>query len=356
MKIRSFALALGVLGVALAIGSPEASAADRFPDASWKRLDPAAAGWSSEKLAKAEAWSRLIHSSAVMVVHRGAVVAEWGDTAAKTPLSSVRNSLLSGLVGNAVERGQIKLAQSIGGLGIDDHEPQLTEEQKTATVRDLLTSRSGIYHAAVFENQELSVRRPPRFSNKPGEFWHYNNWDFNALGTIYERTVGMSIFDSFEREIARPIGMQDYRSSDGDHLTGLASTHAAHSIRMSARDLARFALLYLRKGHWQDRQIVPARWIEESTQALSNSGFGPGYGYLWWTGYAHQSIRLPEGSFFAAGSGGQYAFVIPAYDLVVIHRAAHNELSGPTLRDMGRLLWLLFDAAGYPDIGPPPNS
>jgi CubicO group peptidase (beta-lactamase class C family) len=355
MNFPNVGVALAALCVSLALGSAEALANDnRFPEANWERLDPAASGWSSEKLAKAEAWSRVIHSSAVMVVHRGAVVAEWGDTAAKTPLASVRNSLLSALIGNAVERGQINLAQPIGALGIDDNDPALTEEEKTAMVGDLLKARSGIYHAALFETQEMSVRRPPGFSNKPGEFWYYNNWDFNALGAIYERAVRMSIFDSFEREIARPIGMQDYRSSDGDHLTGVASIHAAYPIRMSARDLARFALLYLRKGRWQDRQIVPSRWIEESTRAWSNSGFGPGYGYMWWTGFPHGSIKLPEGSFFAAGTGGQFAFVIPAYDLVVVHRAAHNELSSPTLRDMGRLLWFLFDAGGYSDIGPTP--
>ena len=59
-----------------------------------------------------------------MVVHHGAVVAEWGDIAAKTPLASVRKSLLSALIGNAVERGEIELSQPIGALGIDDKSPR----------------------------------------------------------------------------------------------------------------------------------------------------------------------------------------------------------------------------------------
>ena len=86
-----------------------------------------------------------------MVVHHGAVVAEWGDTSARTPLASVRKSLLSALIGIAVERGEIDLSQPIGALGIDDNEPSLTAEEKSATVRDLLMSRSGIYHAALYE-------------------------------------------------------------------------------------------------------------------------------------------------------------------------------------------------------------
>src|SRR5215469_1118335 len=96
---------------------------DHFPEGDWDHVEPNVAGWSREKLAKAEAWSRLIGSTAVMVLHRGAVVAQWGDTAAKTPLASLRKSVLNALIGNAVERGQMNLAQPIGALGIDDNEP-----------------------------------------------------------------------------------------------------------------------------------------------------------------------------------------------------------------------------------------
>jgi CubicO group peptidase (beta-lactamase class C family) len=197
--------------------------------------------------------------------------------------------------------------------------------------------------------------RPPRFSHKPGTFWYYNNWDFNALGAIYEHAQPSSIYDAFEREIARPIGMQDYRPSDGQYVTGAASVYPAYTFTMSARDLARFALLYLNRGRWRDRQIIPAQWVEESTRAYSQSDFGPGYGYLWWVGFLDDSmapaVKVPQGTFFAAGAGGQFAFVMPAYDLVVIHRAPHRPEGGPNIREIGRLLWLVLDAAGLPDIG-----
>jgi CubicO group peptidase (beta-lactamase class C family) len=357
MKLHPLRMAVGALCALLIFGGAAEvrAAADRFPAAGWEEVDPDAAGWSRDKLAKAQAWSQQIGSTAVMVVHRGAVVAQWGDTVAKTPLASVRKSLLSALIGNAVERGQINLNRTIGALGIDDNEPSLTPEEKTATVRDLLQARSGIYHAALYETRGMAASRPPRHSRKPGTFWYYNNWDFNTLGTIYERAARSSIFDAFEREIARPIGMQDYSPSDGEYVTGAASVHAAYPFRMSARDLARFALLYLRNGRWQDRQVIPARWIEESAQAYSRAEWGGGYGYMWWVGSintgAAPSVVLPPGSFFALGAGGQYAFVIPAYDLVVVHRALHRE-GGPGFREIARLLWLLFDAAGFPDLGP----
>src|SRR5207302_11088921 len=86
----------------LLLGLAPAAGAERFPGAQWERVAPEAGGWSREKLAKAEDWSRVLRSSAVMVVHHGAVVAEWGDVAAKTQLASVRKSLLSALIGNAV--------------------------------------------------------------------------------------------------------------------------------------------------------------------------------------------------------------------------------------------------------------
>lgn len=330
---------------------------NRFPGSEWDRTDPAAVGWSSDTLRQAEALSKTIGSTAVMVIHRGAVVAEWGDTAAKTPLASVRKSLLSALIGNAVARGEIDLKKTIGELGIDDNEPSLSPEEKTATVRELLEARSGVYHAALFETASMAAQRPPRHSHPPGTFWYYNNWDFNTLGTIYEHATRHSIFDAFATEIAGPIGMQDYRPADGAYVTGAASVYPAYPFDMSARDLARFALLYLHNGAWRDRQVVPAEWVAESTKAYSQTdfgGLGGGYGYLWWIGFVDNLVvpvvKLPAGTFFALGYGGQFAFVIPAYDLVVVHR--HDEEHGPNLRQMGRLLWLVLDAGHFPDIGP----
>jgi len=338
----------GLLGSARA-----AEIADRFPGAEWEHVAPAAIGWSSDQLKAAEEWSGKIGSSAVIVVHHGAIVAEWGDTARKTPLASVRKSLLSALYGIAVERGEINLNQNLAQLGIDDNEPSLTSEEKAATVRDLLQARSGVYHAALYETAGMAARRPPRFSHKPGTFWYYNNWDFNTLGAIYEHATKHSIFDAFDSEIARPIGMQDYKPSDGAYITGADSVYPAYPFDMSARDLARFALLYLHSGKWRDTQLVPAAWVADSTKAYSQSNFGPGYGYLWWTGFFGNviapSVKLPEGTFFAWGAGGQFAFVMPAFDLVVIHRAPHH--SDIDLRPVGRLLWLVLDAGHFPEIG-----
>jgi CubicO group peptidase (beta-lactamase class C family) len=100
-----------------------------------------------------------------------------------------------------------------------------------------------------------------------GTFWFYNNWDFNVLGTIFEKKTGMKIGEAFYKRIALPIGMQDFRPEDVYYLGGTVSVHSAYHFEMTARDLARFGLLYLRQGRWNNLQIVPESWIEKSTHA-----------------------------------------------------------------------------------------
>jgi len=356
MYFRCIAFALFL--VCALVQSDDVAAKDHFPGAEWERVAPVEFDWSEAGLARARAFSDEIRSSAVMVVQHGKMVAEWGNTAKRTELTSVRKSLLSALIGMAVTEQRIKLDSTVGELGIDDNPPSLTEVEKGATVRQLLQARSGIYHSALYETPSMAAQRPPRGSHTPGTFWYYNNWDFNALGSIYERATGIGIFEALDQQIARPIGMQDYRPKDGVYFRGKDSIHPAYPIRMSARDLARFGLLYLRKGNWAGKQVVPRDWVEESTRSYSSSGSGSGYGYLWWTGFLDDAfaptVRPPEDTFSAQGAGGQYAFVIPSLDLVVVHRMDRdfvNSVPEPSTRSIGRLLWLILKASGY-DPGP----
>jgi CubicO group peptidase (beta-lactamase class C family) len=340
-------------------------AAERFPGQDWNRVAPDSQGWSADGLARARAWSQRVGpTAAVMIVHRGAVVAEWGDTTTKSNLHSVRKSLLSALIGIAVSEGKLDLAATLDQLGIDDNAPALTPAEKAASVHDLLKARSGVYHPALYETPQMAASRPPRGTHPPGTFWYYNNWDFNALGTIYEQATGDSIFTAFDRRIARPIGMQDYQPVDGEYVTGKDSIHRAYPIRMSARDLARFALLYLRKGEWNGQRIVSADWVAASAEGYSAASFGSRYGYMWWVDFIDigttPTVKLPPGSYSAQGFLGQYAFIIPAFDLVIVHRINSDRLTGdayatgqvPGLRGFARLLWLILSAAGAVDIGP----
>jgi CubicO group peptidase (beta-lactamase class C family) len=295
-----------------------------LPSAEWKRLaEPEQAGWSGENLAKIRDSLEQIGSTSAMIVQHGVVVAAWGDIAHRSNLHSCRKSLLNALIGIAVADGKINLDDTLAKLGIDDKKPSLTEEEKQATVRELLEARSGVYHPTVYETLGMEEKKPPRGSHAPGTFWYYNNWDFNTLGYIYEQATGKKIFDAFSREIAQPIGMQDFRVHDGHYFTGSDTRFPAYPFEMSARDLARFALLYLRGGKWNGTQVVPEDWVKASTHPYSDSESG-GYGYLWWTGDsasgAPQEIVFPKGSFWAEGSLGQYAVVVPSLDLIVVNR------------------------------------
>jgi len=294
------------------------------PGVEWKHLaSPDQAGWSLQKLANIRDYIEQMGSTSAMIVQHGAVVAAWGDIAGRSNLHSCRKSLLNSLIGIAVAEGKINLNDTLEKLSIDDNKPSLTAEEKQATVRDLLEARSGVYHPTVYETKGMMEQKPPRGSHAPGTFWYYNNWDFNTLGYFYEKATGTKIFDAFYREIAQPIGMQDYKPRDGHYITSADTRFPAYPIDMSARDFARFALLYLHGGKWNTTQVVPEDWVKESTRPYSDSESG-GYGYLWWTGDAAsgkpQAISFPKGSSWAEGHLGQYAVVVPSLDLIIVNR------------------------------------
>jgi CubicO group peptidase (beta-lactamase class C family) len=282
-------------------------------------------------------------------MQRSVVVAAWGDIAHRSNLHSSRKSLLDSLIGIAVAEGKINLDDTLEKLGIDDKKPSLTAAEKQATVRELLEARSGVYHHAAYETTGMKEQRPPRGSHAHGTFWYYNNWDFNTLGHIYEQATGARIFDAFYREIAQPIGMQDFRPRDGHYVTDPDSRYPAYLFNLSARDFARFALLYLRGGRWNGVQVVSEDWVKASTEPYSDAPSG-GYGYLWWTGDAASgappAIPFPPGSFWAEGHLGQYAVVVPSLDLVIVNRV-DGDMTKRTVskREMSRLVQMIVAAA-----------
>src|SRR5262249_49301179 len=119
--------------------------------------------------------------------------------------------------------------------------------------------------------------------------------------------------------------------------------------RMTARDMARFGLLYLRGGQWQGRSIVPREWVEESTRSYSDIGQAGGYGYLWWVapnGGPHFTSAYFTGRVYSArGAGGHYIVVVPYLDLVVVHRV-NTDIQGREVSNsqFGHLIQLIIDA------------
>ncbi len=326
-------------------------AADRntFPGAEWTvAASPDSIGWSSAKLDEAEVYAATIQTAAVMVVHHGIVVRQWGGVDKPYPCHSMRKSFLSGLIGVYVDKGVIDMTSTMADLGIDDT-PPLTEAEKSATVADLITARSGIYHAAAYSPDSMAANLPARGSHAPGTFWYYNNWDFNTLGTIFRQETDQDIYEDFDEQFAKPLGMQDYRVKLQQYLLEDVSIHPAYTFRVSARDLARFGLLYARGGNWNGRQIVSEEWVRESVRPHSQGPYG-GYGYMWWTTRADNEvmfdIRLENGAFAATGSNGHRVFVLPKADIVIVHRV-NTSLGNQAVSDseLKTLMDLILSAA-----------
>ncbi len=306
------------------------------PAGPWQQYaSPADAGFARAPLRRARALADSVGSAAVMAVYRGRVVLAWGDVRRELEVHSVRKSLVSALYGSAVADGRVDLDATLGGLGIDDAVHPLTAEEKRATVRDVISARSGVYLPAAYAPDSQDEERPERGSHDPGTFWFYNNWDFNVAGVIYERQTGEDLYRSFADRIAKPIGMEDYTPADGFRvLEPRRSEHAAQTFRMSTRDLARFGLLMLHDGMWHGRRVLPEGWVDSSTARISEAIGGSGYGYMWWT-FAPGDLPKDQypvlgrfALFQARGSGGQGVWIIPALDLVVVHRGDTDHGSG----------------------------
>jgi CubicO group peptidase (beta-lactamase class C family) len=347
-------------GPAAATGTGSGPVAATSPSGPWRQYaTPAEAGFDSTALAAVCDYADSVQSSALMAVYRGHVVLACGDVDRKLEAHSVRKSMLSALYGTAVAPGEIDLDATLDQLGIDD-DAGLTELEKSAAVRDIISARGGVYLPAAYASSDQDENRPERGSHPPGSHWFYNNWDFNVAGVIYEQATGEDLYEAFDRRIAEPLGMEDYEPEDGFRVyEPTASRHPAHTFRVSARDLARVGQLYLQEGRWGDRQILSPEWIRESTSPVSDFGSGRGYGYMWWT-YAAGSVS-PEtypaladhDSYMARGTGGQAVWVIPDADLVIVHRADtdHGRSVG------GRDAWTMADRivgarVGMPDSEP----
>ena len=290
--------------------------AEEFPGEKWTFKKPQDMGWSAEKLKAAKASWDKNGGTAFMVIDRGFAVISWGDTEKKVNCHSVRKSFLSALYG--IYPDKLKTSETLKDLNLREKSP-LTETEKKATVADLLKARSGVYLPAAYETDRMKEKRPKRGSHEPGKFWYYNNWDFNALGSIFEHRTKEKIFSAFERKIARPLNMS-FKAADGKYVKDKASLHSAYPFYMSASDRARFGLLFMRNGKWKDKQIIPEKWITESTASYSKAGTGIGYGYMWWvsTGQWHLGNKIKGKAYSARGVWGQYIVVLPEHELVIV--------------------------------------
>lgn len=326
------------------------TSSSRFPDDYWMRFkDVKEAGFDPAKLEAARiTWERL-PSSAFLVIADGAVVAAWGDVGRRFMCHSVRKSFLSALCGIYWDQGKIELNKTLADLGIDDDPDPLLETEKQARILDLLKARSGVFHPAAYAGRTDSR---PRGSEGPGRFFAYNNWDFNTSAAILTQETGEDIFEAFDKYFGHPLKMEDWRVSDGYyHYERDKSKYPAYPFRMSARDTARFGLLFSRNGMWKDNQILSEHWIKRSSALYSIDNKIFGYGFYWWISLEPRFAKY--GMYSAQGVGNQMIAVLPKIDMVIVNRANTYEGEGTPRLKLLDLIEEVLEARTGPSVANP---
>ena len=291
------------------------------------------------------------NSSAFLIIHRGRLETEWYFDGAKPEdrvgSASAAKSFTSALVGIAMEEGYLPGT----GTTLADWFPEWTRGDPSGnlamvTLADLLTMRSGLpwnrdlqvaMHQAPGYLEFIQQQAPEA---PPGIRFLYSGFDPILISAIMRRATGQWLADYAQKKLFKPIGIRG-ATWNGDPK-GL--TNGGSLINMTARDYARFGLLYLREGRWMDKQVVPAAWVQKSTPNQFDGW--PWYGYYWWhlqEEVENSDARL-QGCYFAAGAGGQHIIILPALDTVIVRLGTEPKLSPSGGKFVPELCRLLVDS------------
>ncbi len=280
-----------------------------------------------------------LETTGMIILKNGKILYEYGDIKEISYIASCRKSVLSILYGKYVENGTIDLDQTIGDIGIDE-DKGLLDIEKMATVENIITARSGVFYKPVNKGyDEKNILK--RGSVKPGEYFVYNNWDFNVAGYILEKKSNNNIYQEIEDQLAVPLGFQDWNiKNQKKKYKKSRSRYPAYHIYISTRDMAKIGQLMLNKGEWHSKQMVSKDWIEKITSTVTpvevvnkrygrdrSSPFQFSYGYMWWLVDNFRHHPDFEGAYSATGYGGQFITVIPKLDMVIAHKTKLNLLN-----------------------------
>ena len=325
--------------------SAQAQTAPDFPAVDWQLVKPEAEGYSSAKFDALKQWLAAGQTTAMVVIVHGHMIFSYGDTGRATKIASVRKSILSMLYGNYVVGSgpniKIDLNKTVEQLGLEEPDRPFLPIEKSATLLQLIAGRSGIYLLKPDirpDKDNILSSQPARGSQYPGTYFQYNDWDFNAAGTAFEKLTGKDIYDALQSDLAGPTGMQDFDRAEQKKIKHDDSIHPEYAMYLSTRDMGRLGLLMLRNGNWNGKQLISSDWVQGSTsvttpfeemnppilRALGNPERW-GFGFMWWVwdAWVYPSgifITPYQGAYEAMGTGGQYILVLPARDMVIVHK------------------------------------
>lgn len=371
---RHFLSAVGAGLASLPLpGQGSAGLQGEFPGRAWPVAPPEEAGLRSAAVADAVRFLAARAGSdgarELAIVRNGLLV--WsGEAIDKVHgVWSMTKSFTSTCLGLLIAKGKC----SLDTRAADVH-PALAARYGEVTLRHFTTMTSG-YRAEGDEPRPDGYRHGPSrtpFAPSPQPLFapgtRYAYWDsaMNELGFLLTRIAGEPLEALFAREVAGPIGMEpsgwrwgDLGIHDGHKVNGGAGNHGAH-IFLSARAALRFGWLFLREGHWNGREVVPADWVRQATTVqvpaatpCSAEGGAEGagvYGFNWWVnGVMPNGHRkwpaAPEGTFAASGFNNNDLFVVPAWNLVVARLGLDQRTREITDADYSEFLGMLGAAA-----------
>ena len=330
-----FALSCLLARVALA---GEAPATSSLPRSAPERQGIA----SSAILGFVEAVDRDIDSlHSFMLVRHGQVVAEgwWRPYDAQTThmFYSLSKSFTSTAVGLAIAEGKLSLDDEVLKAFPDEAPAEPSANLKAMRVRDLLRMQTGHQSEPSFFKDDSAVTgdtwtrrflaQPVTF--KPGTRFVYNTAATYMLSAMVQKATGQSVLDYLRPRLFAPLGISDptwVASPQGISAGG-------YGLMARTEDIARFGQLYLQRGTWQGRQLIPAAWIDEATALQTSNGSNPQSD--WDQGYGFQFWRCRHHAYRGDGAFGQYCVVMPDTDTVVA-------ITGG-MRDMQAVMNLIWD-------------
>jgi CubicO group peptidase (beta-lactamase class C family) len=283
------------------------------------RSSPEAQGVSSAAiLSFVEAADKSIDTmNSFMLLRHGQVVAEgwWSPYSAESPhsLYSLSKSFASTAVGLAIAEGKLSLDHEVLKFFPEDAPPQPSNNLKAMRVSDLLRMSTGHETEPPRTPGEVWTKvfldHPVPF--KPGTHFLYNTSATYMLSAIVQKATGTTVLDYLRPRLFEPLGIE--------HPTWEASpqgiTLGGYGLSIRTEDIARFGQLYLQKGKWQGKQLIPEAWVEAATARQTSNGSDPKRD--WDQGYGYQFWRCRHGAYRGDGAFGQYCIVMPEQDAVV---------------------------------------
>lgn len=279
---------------------------------------------------EAEAKIDALHS--VMVVRHGKVIAEgwWAPYGAEEPhqMFSLSKSFTSTAVGMAAAEGKLSVDDPVLKFFPEEAPEKPSANLRAMRVRDLLTMSTG-QHAEDFAGfsyttEESVVKRflALPVAHKPGTFFAYNTAATYMQSAIVQKLTGQSLLEYLRPRLFEPLGIENpmwEASKQGVSMGGFG-------LSIRTEDIAKFGQLYLQKGKWNGKQLVPAAWVETATARWMSNGSNPESD--WEQGYGFQFWRCRYGVIRGDGAHGQFCIIIPELDAVVAITAGTRGLQG----------------------------